>query len=153
MIKVPGLNRRRRMLLRKLERIMKRVEKGRLPMYIKEVYLFGSFLRGKGDPSDLDILLIYDSNRTASQYTRVDEEGRPAWDLAEMQRSPSRLRGCLKSNSERTVDICICPSLEAFQKDLAYRMDIWLKIWGTEDRRWREKVRSHFQGSRPRPRC
>jgi len=137
-------SRRWRWLYGKLERIMDRIEKGGLPMHISEVYLFGSFLKGKDRPKDIDILLVYDPDKTAELYETLDPIGEIGWKLWEMRRSPSRLRGLLKANSERSVDINICPTLQAFQLDLAYRMDTWLKIWDLDDRDWRGRLLRHF---------
>jgi len=139
------LDNRRRWLLRKLDRVMTRIDQGDLPMSIVKVYLFGSFLKGKEFPKDIDILLIYDSNLTAEMYEHVDRRGRQSWRMWDMRTSPSRLRGMLKSNSERSVDLNICPSLEAFQRDLEYEMDLWIGIWEPEDRDWRGKLEAHFK--------
>jgi Family of unknown function (DUF6932) len=111
-------NERRRILYSKLVRIMDKVDKGHLPMVIKEVYLFGGFLRNKAAPADIDILLIYDSDATLQMYEAVGAKGDRHWRFWEVRKSPSRLRGLLKRNAERTVDINICPSLEEFQRDL-----------------------------------
>jgi DNA polymerase/3'-5' exonuclease PolX len=123
---------------------MNRIEADDLPMYIHEVYLFGSFLRSKEYPKDIDILLIYDSDKTAELYEVRSPTGEIKWRIWEMRRSPARLRGVLKANSERSVDINICPTLKAFQMDLAYEMDTWLKIWDREDDNWRAKLLRHF---------
>ena len=139
---------RRKWLFKKLERIMDRIERNDLPMIITQVYLFGSFLKGKEHPKDIDILIIYDSNQTAERYEYVDQRGERRWRMWDLRTSPARLRGLLKKNSERTVDLSICPTLEAFQTDLSYEMDMCLSIWTTEDRDWRGKLVSHFQSMR-----
>ena len=141
-------SKRRRFLYSKLVRIMERVDQGHLPMVIKEVYLFGGFLRNKAAPTDIDILLIYDSDATLQMYEAVGARGDPHWRFWEVRKSPSRLRGRLKRNAERTVDINICPSLEEFQRDLAYSMDVWLSIWTPESRDWRATLLDHFERSR-----
>jgi hypothetical protein len=138
-------NERRRILYSKLVRIMDKVDKGHLPMVIKEVYLFGGFLRNKVAPTDIDILLIYDSDATLQMYEAVGEKGDRHWRFWEVRKSPSRLRGLLKRNAERTVDINICPSLEEFQRDLEYSMDLWLRIWTPESRDWRAELLDHFE--------
>jgi hypothetical protein len=135
---------RRRWLLSKLERIMDRIEEGDLPMALSEVYLFGSFLKNEEFPKDIDILLLYDSNKTAEMYEHTDISGKTRWMMWDLRTSPSRLRGCLKKNSERSVDLNICPTLEAFQNDLEYEMDIWLSIWTPEDRDWKARLFNHF---------
>lgn len=135
---------RRKVLGKKLARIMDLIEEGDLPMFIEEVYLFGSFLTKKSLPQDLDILLIYDSNRTAEKYTEVEPDGEKHWNMEELRKAPSRLRRCLKENVER-IDICICPSLEMYQKDLEYRMTNYLRIWSRDDRDWESKLIRHFQ--------
>ncbi len=134
---------RKRWLYGKLERVMDQIEKGGLPMVIKEVYLFGSFLRDNKRPNDLDLLLIYDSDATLKMYEAVDGKG-PHWRLWQMRRSPGRLRGRLKENAEKTVDISICPSLDEYTRDLLYPMDVCLRIWTAEDRDWRGKLREHL---------
>ncbi|MDD1769992.1 MAG: nucleotidyltransferase domain-containing protein [Methanomassiliicoccales archaeon] len=134
---------RRTRLFEKLERVMDRLDRGELPMVITEVYVFGSFLRNKPRPRDLDLLLIYDSDATLKMYEATDEKG-AHWRIWQMRRSPAKLRGCLKKNAEKTVDISICPSLEEYAKDLLYPMDVCLKIWTADDRDWRGKLREHF---------
>ena len=135
---------RRAVLYRKLERVMTVVDEGGLPMVIKEVYLFGSFLRDKQRPTDIDVLLIYDSDATLNLYESVGKKGDKHWRLWEMSRAPGKLRRCLKANAEKSVDLSICPSLEEYQRDLAYPMDIWLRIWTRQDRDWRIKLMDHF---------
>jgi predicted nucleotidyltransferase len=138
------LSKRRRWLYKKIVRVMNRVERGHLPMAIKEVYLFGGFLRNKDRPKDIDILLIYDSDRTLKMYETVGNSGDPHWRLWEMRRSPSHLRHALKKNAERSVDINICPSLEDYQKDLLFPMDPVLLIWTPETREWRSVLSTFF---------
>ena len=146
---------RREWLFHKLERVMEAVDRGGLPMVIKEVYLFGGFLRDKERPTDVDVLLIYDSDRTLHMYERTDRDGRPRWCFCDIRTSPSRLRAALKKNAEKTVDINICPSVEEFERDLSYQMDVLLKIWSEEDKDWRSKLAWYFELNRlvvrPRP--
>lgn len=142
------LDDRRRWLFEKLERIMNRIEAGDLPMSIVEVYLFGSFLKETEYPKDIDILLIYDSNRTAEMYEYVDNKGKVKWRMWDLRTSPSRLRGMLKSNAERTLDVNICPTLETFQRDLKFEMNTWLSIWTPDDRNWRNKLARFFKARR-----
>ena len=139
---------RRKWLFSKLERIMHRIEQGDLPMVISEVYLFGSFLKDEEFPKDIDILVLYDTNKTAEMYEHTDSSGRTHWMMWDLRTSPSRLRGRLKKNSERSVDLNICPTLEAFQNDLEYEMDMWLSIWTPEDRDWRGRLFNHFLSMR-----
>lgn len=136
---------RRNWLFRKLERIMGKVAVGRLPMVITEVYLFGSFLRLKESPADIDILLIYDSDRTLQMYETMGRKGDLHWRFWDVRKSPSRLRGMLKKNAERSVDINICPSLKEFQRNLAYAMDTYLRIWSTDDCNWHSTLKAYFQ--------
>lgn len=135
---------RREWLYKKLERIMTKIENDDLPMHIKEVYLFGSFLKCKENPRDIDILLIYDSNKTAKKYEYLDAKGRPKWKLSALRRSPSRLRACLKKNSERTLDLSICPSLEEFKRDLTMDLDLYLRIWSENEKDWKTKLNEYF---------
>jgi len=53
-------NMKRKTLLRSLEIIVERINKEDLPVQIKEIYVFGSFIRGKEKPHDLDIVMISD---------------------------------------------------------------------------------------------
>ncbi|MEM0448685.1 MAG: hypothetical protein QW520_02560 [Methanomassiliicoccales archaeon] len=138
------LSKRRRWLYRKLVRIMSKVDEGCLPMSIREVYLFGGFLRNKEDPKDIDLLLIYDPDETLRMYEKVERDGSVRWKLWELQKSPSQLRRMLKKNSERSVDINICPSLEEYQKDLLFPMDPILRIWTREERDWRKVLSNYF---------
>jgi len=131
-------------LYRKLERLMNEIETQDLPMHIKEVYLFGSFIKGKSDPKDVDILLIYDSDKTATKYETRGRRGDKRWRMWELSKSPSRLRGRLKRNSERTVDLTICPSVEEFQRDLTRKLDLCLRIWSSDDRDWRTNLNKYL---------
>ena len=147
------LSERRRWLYKKLVRVMDRVDQGHLPMAIKEVYLFGGFLRNKERPKDIDLLLIYDSDQTLKMYEAVGRKGDVHWRLWEMRRSPSHLRHALKENAERSMDINICPSLEEYQKDLLFPMDPVLLVWTPARRDWRSTLATYIQenqvGSRP----
>jgi hypothetical protein len=140
-------DRRRDWLYKKLERVMDTIENEDLPMYIKEVYVFGSFLKGKDSPRDVDIVLIYDSNLTTKKHETTGKKGIPRWKMWELRKSPSRLRGRLKRNAESTVDLTICPSIEEFQRDLTRELDLCLRIWSVEDRDWRSNLRNHFTTS------
>lgn len=135
---------RRSWLYEKLERVMGQIENEELPMSIKEVHLFGSFLKGKEEPKDIDIVLIYDSEGTVRKYEEVGRNGSKHWRFWDLRRAPSRLRGQLKENAERTVDLTICPSLEEFKRDLTKDLDICLRIWSVDDGDWRSKVREHL---------
>ncbi len=147
------LSKRRRWLYKKLVRVMDRVDHGHLPMAIKEVHLFGGFLRNKDHPKDIDLLLIYDSDLTLKMYEMVGAKGDVHWRLWEMRRSPSHLRHALKQNAERSIDINICPSLEEYQRDLLFPMDPVLLIWTPESPDWRSALANYFEehqlGSRP----
>ncbi len=145
------LDPRREWLYRKLERVMDRIDKGDLPMHVKEVHLFGSFLRDEKSPTDIDILVIYDSDATLQMYEGKDRKGQPQWRFWEVRRSPARLRRCLKDNAEKSVDINICPSMEEFRRDLAYEMDVSLLIWTIDDRDWPKRLIKHFTQARPIP--
>jgi hypothetical protein len=138
------LSKRRRWLYKKLVRVMDKVDQGHLPMVIKEVYLFGGFLRNKDRPKDLDLLLIYDSDQTLRMYEAVGRKGDMHWRLWELRRSPPHLRHALKANAERSVDINICPSLEEYQKDLLFPMDPVLLIWTPERQDWRSALATYF---------
>jgi len=139
------LTKRRRWLYRKLVHVMDKVDTGHLPMAIKEVYLFGGFLRNKERPKDIDVLLIYDSDETLKMYEVMGRKGDVHWRLWELRRSPSHLRHALKENAERSVDISICPSLEEYQKDLLFPMDPVLRVWTRQERDWRSVLSTYFQ--------
>jgi hypothetical protein len=124
------------------------IETQDLPMYVKEVYLFGSFIKGKDDPKDIDIVLIYDSEETTKKYETIGRKGDKRWRMWELRRSPSRLRGRLKENAERTVDLTICPSVEEFQRDLTRKLDVCLRIWSVDDRDWRSNLNEHLMNAR-----
>jgi hypothetical protein len=137
-------NKRRDWLYRKLEKVMDTIENEDLPMHIKEVYVFGSFLKGKESPRDVDIVLIYDSNLTTKKYETIGKKGIPRWKMWELRKSPSKLRGRLKENAENTIDLTICPSIEEFQRDLTKELDLCLRIWSVEDRDWRSNLRNRL---------
>ena len=147
LVKSLTANRRRDWLYKKLERVMDTIENEDLPMYIKEVYVFGSFLKGKESPRDIDIVLIYDTDLTTKKHETISKKGIPRWKMWELRKSPSRLRGRLKENAENTIDLTICPSLEEFQRDLTRELDLCLRIWSVEDRDWRSNLRNHFTTS------
>jgi hypothetical protein len=138
-------SKRRRWLYKKLVRVMDKVDQGHLPMAIKEVYLFGGFLRNKERPKDIDLLLIYDSDQTLKMYEAVGKKGDVRWRLWELRRSPSHLRHELKQNGERSVDINICPSLEEYQRELLFPMDPVLLIWTPNRKDWRSTLATYLQ--------
>lgn len=140
-------NKRRDWLYKKLERVMDTIENEDLPMYIKDVYVFGSFLKEKESPRDIDLVLIYDSDLTTKKHETIGKKGIPRWKMLELRKSPSKLRGCLKKNAENTIDLTICPSLEEFQRDLTRELDLCLRIWSVEDRDWRSNLRNHLMTS------
>jgi hypothetical protein len=51
---------KRETLLRNLGIIVERINAEDLPVQVKEIYVFGSFIRGKEKPHDLDIVIISD---------------------------------------------------------------------------------------------
>lgn len=50
------------MLIKNLKRLVARIEEGITPLKIVEVWIFGSFLRMKPDPGDLDLILFYNKD-------------------------------------------------------------------------------------------
>lgn len=50
---------KRDILIAKLEQVIKTVENAKdLPLDVKEIYVFGSLIRGKKEPGDLDLVMI-----------------------------------------------------------------------------------------------
>ncbi len=98
------------MLLSKLERIINIIERERdLPLDIKEVYTFGSFVRGKEEPGDLDLIMVHSelSPKQAELTARAIEGHGTSLD--------QQMNGRLKSNSEN-IDVVYGTSLEAREK-------------------------------------
>ena len=57
---MPRVESKKRILLtRNVKRLIDRIEEGIVPVKIVEVYAFGSFLRFKAEPGDIDLVLFY----------------------------------------------------------------------------------------------
>ena len=52
-------SKKRKLLRRNLKRLIERIEKGIVPLRIVEVLAFGSFLRIKATPGDIDLIIFY----------------------------------------------------------------------------------------------
>lgn len=53
------MSKKRTLLRRNLKRVVRRIEEGVAPIRIVEVWAFGSFLRMKADPRDIDLVIFY----------------------------------------------------------------------------------------------
>jgi predicted nucleotidyltransferase len=112
-----------------------RVERDRdLPLDIKEVYIFGSFVRGKEEPDDLDLIMVHNelSPKQAELTAGAIEDHGTYLD--------KQMNGRLKSNSEN-IDVVYGTSLEAVIQLLKVKPSTIEKIWSKDDRDWREKLR------------
>ena len=126
---------KREVLLSKLERVIDIIERGRdLPLDIKEVYTFGSFVRGKEEPGDLDLIMVHSelSPKQAELTSRAIEGHGTSLD--------QQMNGRLKSNSEN-IDVVYGTSLEAVIHLLKVKPSTIEKIWSNDDRDWQEKLR------------
>jgi len=126
---------KREVLLSKLERVIDIIERDRdLPLDIKEVYTFRSFVRGKEEPGDLDLIMVHGelSPKQAELTARAIEGHGTSLD--------QQMNGRLKSNSEN-IDVVYGTSLEAVIHLLKVKPSTIEKIWSNDDRDWREKLR------------
>jgi predicted nucleotidyltransferase len=126
---------KREVLLSKLERVINIIERDRdLPLDIKEVYIFGSFVRGKEEPGDLDLIMVHSElgPKQAELTARAIEGHGTSLD--------QQMNGRLKSNSEN-IDVVYGTSLEAVIHLLKVKPSTIEKIWSKDDRDWREKLR------------
>jgi len=53
----------------KLVRIVESIESGKLPMDVRELYVFGSYSRGAIQPGDLDLIIVHGPGRQ-----KIDEQ-------------------------------------------------------------------------------
>lgn len=60
-------------LKRYADTIVGRVKTERMPIFIAEVIIFGSYLKGKTKPHDLDVLLVIDSTKEGEDYRQARE--------------------------------------------------------------------------------
>jgi hypothetical protein len=119
---------KRDILLSKLERVIETVEKnGNLPLSIKELHIFGSFLLGKENPDDLDLFLIH------------EEPFEEKLDLYLRGILNQRMNGILKGNREG-IDIIYNLSLDAAIKHMKVRPSLVVKIWSKDDHEWKDKL-------------
>jgi len=126
---------KREVLLSKLERVINIIERDRdLPLDIKEVYIFGSFVRGKEEPRDLDLIMVHNElDPKQAELTARSIEGHGT-------SLDQQMNGRLKSNSEN-IDLVYGTSLEAVIHLLKVKPSTIEKIWSKDDRDWREKLR------------
>jgi predicted nucleotidyltransferase len=124
----------RQVLIAKLERIIETVENAKdLPLDVKEILVFGSFIRGKELPGDLDIIMVHeDLTPEQLELTVKAIEGHGT----SLER---QMNGRLKSNSE-TVDIIYGPNLEVAMSRMRVKSTIVESVWSKDDHNWKQKL-------------
>jgi predicted nucleotidyltransferase len=124
---------KRDILLTKLQQIINTVENAKdLLLDVNEIYVFGSFVRGKQQPSDLDLVMIHEELTPEQlEFTVRAVEGYGT--SLEQQ-----MNGRLKSNREN-VDIIYGASLEAAMSRMRVKPTVE-KIWSKDDHDWGEKL-------------
>lgn len=120
-------------LLTKLEQIINTVENAKdLPLDVKEIYVFGSFIRGKQQPGDLDLVIIH--QELTPEQTELTVRAVEGYGTSLEQQMNARL----KSNRE-SVDIIYGASLEGAMSRMRVKPSAE-KIWSKDDHDWREKL-------------
>jgi len=121
---------KREFLLAELETVITKLETGRdFPLDVREVYVFGSFVLGKDEPEDLDLIMVH-GELTTEQWNQI-ARGEPSPDQ-ELDRR-------LKSNSQN-VEIVYGPSIDAIYSRWGWKPSRAVKIWSKGDRNWKEKL-------------
>ena len=120
-------------LLTKLQGIINTVESAKdLPLDVKEIYVFGSLIRGKQRPSDLDLVMIHEE--LTSEQLELTVRAVEGYGTSLEQ----RMNGRLKSNREN-VDIVYGASLEAVMSRMRVKPSTE-RIWSKDDHDWRKKL-------------
>lgn len=122
-------------LIKKIERIINRIEiEEDLPLKIKEVYLFGSFLKGKREPDDVDIILVHE--KLSLEQAEENIQAIKGYGTTFEQKMNRRL----KANAEK-MDIVYFTNIEYAKQVYPRIFEKYLRIWSTEDKNWKEKLR------------
>jgi predicted nucleotidyltransferase len=114
----------------KLRRILAAIDAGDVPVAVTAFYVFGSYSRGALNPTDLDLLLVY--------------ENPPAPDglnLCEYERLRTSIRRALVKRGERIELIATQRLCDWAQDDgeIIKTSDLVL-LWSPDDRDWRPKL-------------
>ncbi len=131
----------------KLVRIIASIESGKLPMDVRELYVFGSYSRGAIEPGDLDLIVVHGPGRQeidkrvdkALQKSHPDILARVR--AAAGKQNAARMR--LFRKQGEAVQIIFAESLaEVTGKGSRIKPTDPMLIWSNDDRRWREKIAS-----------
>lgn len=131
----------------KLVRIVESIELGKLPMDVRELYVFGSYSRGAIEPGDLDLIIVHGRGRQEIDK-QVDEALQKSHPdilaqvrVAAGKQNAARMR--LFRKPGEAVQIIFAESVaEVTGKRSRIKPTDPILVWSHEDRRWREKIAS-----------
>lgn len=129
----------------KLVRILKTLDAGKLPVRVKELYVFGSYSRGAVEPGDLDLIVVYDSTdrRWADEQVRLmEEQGRNTLEI--IGTLPSKfqaaVRGAIRSQGE-PIQVLVTPKVEdVIGEGSRIKPDDIILLWSDRDSSWQAKL-------------
>lgn len=126
---------------KKLERIVRDVEGGKLPADIKAIYVFGSYARGAVECRDLDLIVVHDAppkSLTDELTRRAEATARTTFErLCGPQK---RFHGLMSKALRRPgedMDILIGQELASILNGRSITRSDLVLLWSTTDRDWR----------------
>lgn len=131
----------------KLVRILESIESGKLPMDVRELYVFGSYSRGAVEPGDLDLIIVHGRGRQEIDR-RVDEALQKSHpDIFARMRAAAGKHNAARMRLFRkpgeAVQIIFAESVaEVTGKGSRIKSTDPILIWSHDDQRWREKIAS-----------
>jgi hypothetical protein len=131
---------------KKIERIIGTIERGETPVAVRELYLFGSYVRGALEPGDLDIVVVHErpSQELLEQYREELFRTRTSWfdDVFEPGfRFQSKMRSALKRRGEK-IDLILTVNAEQVRKSVGVPETEFLCVWTHQRRQWRNVLGS-----------
>jgi len=130
----PVWTKKRRLLVKNLKSVVKRVELGITPVHITELWAYGSFIRTKDEPGDVDLAVFFGPDQ------ELDEKVSRIQDLlVDNLDSHEQLRKMAWDEALKgRVDILVETLDRVFGRDERYR--VWLEISRAG---WVHEARSH----------
>ncbi|MGC4004055.1 MAG: hypothetical protein QM811_13420 [Pirellulales bacterium] len=131
----------------KLLRIVESIESSKLPIDVRELYVFGSYSRGAIEPGDLDLIIVHGPGRQEidKQVEKALQKSHPdildRVQVAAQKQNAARMR--LFRKPGEAVQIIFVESIaEVTGKGSRIKPTDPILIWSNHDRRWREKLAS-----------
>ncbi|MEM1165518.1 MAG: hypothetical protein AAGI30_04430 [Planctomycetota bacterium] len=128
-----------------LSRILTSIDSGEVPIAIREVWTFGSYVRGALEPNDLDLVLVHEPMPTATRESleRMAAQKGLMWDQEMMfpeREFQQMIKRPLRRPGER-VDMLLGETLdEVLRRYPVIGKGPRLLLWTREHRDWKEQL-------------